>query len=149
MKQKVSHEDMDQTLRQLEKDYIEALDRNQSTSVEDFIDQFLKDSWEYNHQNMENIKLVMKRYSQGDIYSSKFSGAFIEMVAHLQEKLASLDGDNHYPLVHSQLGASVLVAIVDGLVVQLYTGMYQVEDLQDYSSQFKQVILRALSTPTV
>ncbi len=145
MEQRITHEDMDSILKKLEDDYIEALDNNKCTTVEDFVEQFLTDSWDYNHQNMKLIKSVMSRYTQGEIYQYKFSGAFNEMVDHLQKKLADLDKVNTYPLVHSPLGASVLVAFVDGLVIQLFAGVYELEDLRKQTPALKSVILKALA----
>lgn len=149
MEHRISHENMDDLLKQLEDDYIHALNNNQCENVEDFIEQFLYDSWDYNDRNIDMIKSVMSRYTQGKVYQTTFAGAFNEMVDHLQSKLTELDQDNKYPMIHHNLGASILVAFVDGLVVQYYTGIYSVKDLQDKTPQFKKTILSALCTDSL
>lgn len=149
MEHRISHEDMDRILKQLEDDYVRALKENSSSTVEDFIEQFLYDSWEYNDRNIDLIKAVMSRYTQGEIYRTTFSGAFNEMVDHLQGKLTELDKEGRYPMIHTSYGASFLVSFVDGLVIQYFTGIYSVEDLKDLTPQLKKVILNALTTDEV
>ncbi|EDL65612.1 hypothetical protein [Bacillus sp. SG-1] len=146
MEKTSSYTEMDANLKQLEDDYIEALDANGSRSVEDFIQKFLNDSWEYNQSNLEMIKSVMSRYTKGEISKSTFSESFSRMVNHLQKKLSVLDENNDFPLLHTSLGASVLVSFVDGLVIQYYAGVYSVEDLRQLTPHLKSVILNALST---
>ncbi|KGP73422.1 hypothetical protein [Pontibacillus yanchengensis] len=146
MEHRISHDNMDDILKKLEDDYIQVLVQNESTTVEDFIEQFLYDSWDYNHQNMDLIKAVMRRYSQGDVHPVTFSGAFKEMADHLQKNLAQLDHEHNYPMLHTGLGTTTLVAIIDGMVVQYYTGTYSIEDLKNKTPQLKSMILNALST---
>ncbi|MFC7319573.1 hypothetical protein [Halobacillus campisalis] len=144
MNQNISHEEMDSILANLEGEYIRALNGNDSTNIEEFVEQFLYDSWDYNDRNIESIQKVMSRYSGGEIHANTFAGSFQKMVDHLQKKLASLDEDDQYPMVHSPLGASILVAFVDGLVIQYYTAVYTVDDLKEATPHFKQIILNAL-----
>ncbi|KHE67880.1 hypothetical protein [Halobacillus sp. BBL2006] len=146
MEHRISHEEMDTILKQLEDDYVKAVKGNSSRNVEDFIEQFLYDSWDYNDQNIDLIKAVMSRYTQGEIYETTFSGAFNEMVDHLQEKLQQLDEEEIYPMIHTPWGGSFLVSFVDGLVIQYFTGIYSVEDLRKLTPQLKEVILNALCT---
>ncbi|WP_226579648.1 hypothetical protein [Halobacillus litoralis] len=146
MEHRISHKDMDELLKKLEDDYVEAVTGNESTTVEEFVHEFLMDSWEYNDRNIENIKAVMSRYSKGDIYKHTFSGAFNEMVDYVQDKLTSLDQEKEYPLIHQPYGASVMISFVDGLVIQYYTGCYDVEQLRNMTPQIKQIILNALKT---
>ncbi|WP_173915275.1 hypothetical protein [Halobacillus sp. Marseille-Q1614] len=146
MEHRISHQGMDELLKQLEDDYVKAVKGNESTTVEGFIEQFLYDSWDYNDRNIENIKSVLSRYTSGEIYKGTFSGAFNEMIDHLQVKLEQLDPDMGYPVLHSNHGASVLVAFVDGLVIQYYIGTYDVDQLREMTPYFKRIILQALQT---
>ena len=90
---------MDKILKELEADYVKAVKDNECTTVEAFIEQFLYDSWSYNEQNMESIKTVMSRYSQGEINPNTFSGAFNGMLDHVQRKLEELDSDKNYSII--------------------------------------------------
>ncbi|GGF20135.1 hypothetical protein GCM10010954_18620 [Halobacillus andaensis] len=141
-----SKQEMDKILKKLEEDYIQSLDENEASTVEEFVEQFLYDSWQYNDRNIDLIKVVMSRYTQGGIYQSTFAGSFTGMVDHLQEKLSSLDTDNRYPALHNRFGASLLVSFVDGFIIQYYAGMYKVEDLRASTPKLKAAILQALST---
>ncbi|WP_368505106.1 hypothetical protein AB3N04_05515 [Alkalihalophilus sp. As8PL] len=141
-----SHQGMDELLRQLEGDYIKAVKDNESTTVESFIEEFLYDSWDYNEENIENIKSVMSRYSNGKIHQGTFSKSFNKMLKHLKLKLEQLDSDMEYPVLHSNNGAALLVAFVDGLVIQYYIGVYDVNQLREMTPSIKRVILQALKT---
>ncbi|WP_394219265.1 hypothetical protein [Halobacillus trueperi] len=57
-----------------------------------------------------------------------------------------MDEDQRYPMLHQPTAASILVAIVDGLVIQYFTNVYSVEDLQSLTQQLKEIILNALKT---
>lgn len=149
MEKTSSNIEMDANLKQLEDDYIEALNANESSTIEDFIQQFLYDSWEYNQSNLEMIKSVMSRYTKGEISKSTYSESFSRMVNHLQKKLSELDVNNDFPLIHSGLGASVLVSFVDGLVIQFYAGVYSIEELNQFTPHYKNVLLNALKTPII
>ncbi|SDW00091.1 hypothetical protein SAMN05421781_0041 [Marinococcus luteus] len=139
-----NNHDMDELLQQLEEDYVQAVKSNESKNIEDFVEQFLYDSWAYNENNIENIKSVLSRYTRNEIYRATFSGSFNEMVEHLQQKLKQLDQSGKYPVVHTNNGASVLVAFVDGLVIQYYVGIYSVSQLRSMTPFFKRLILEAL-----
>jgi hypothetical protein len=140
------HNDMDEALKRLEDDYVKAVKENNSTNVEYFIEQFLYDSWEYNDQNIEMIKSVLGRYSSGRISQGTFRSSFNYMTEELQVKLRQLDHDKVYPVLHSKDGASMLVAFVDGLVLQYYIGTYDVDDLRGMTPYLKRVILQMLKT---
>ncbi|WP_181347669.1 hypothetical protein [Thalassobacillus sp. CUG 92003] len=144
MEHRISHQEMDRLLKQLEDDYVNAIRDDNSTNVEEFIEQFLYKSWTYNDQNIENIKRVLGRYKSGDIYQGVFSAAFNEMVDHLQIRLEQLDQDRDYPVLHSEHGASLLVAFVDGLIIQYYLGVYDIERLRKMTPHLTQVLLNAL-----
>ncbi|SDZ77136.1 hypothetical protein SAMN05421743_101140 [Thalassobacillus cyri] len=146
MEHRISHKGMDELLKQLEDDYVKAVKDNESTTVEGFIEKFLYDSWDYNEQNIDKIKSVLSRYKSGEIYQRIFSSAFKEMVDHLQVKLEHLDQDKVYPVLHSNQGASLLVAFVDGLVIQYYLGVYDADQLREMTPYVKRVILQALRT---
>jgi hypothetical protein len=140
------HNDMDEALKRLEDDYVKAVKENDSTNVEDFVERFLYDSWEYNDQNIEMIKSVLGRYSSGSISQGTFRSSFNYMTKELQVKLRQLDHDMDYPVLHSKDGASMLVAFVDGLVLQFYIGTYDVDDLRGMTPYLKRVILQMLKT---
>lgn len=146
MAQHMSQQGMDELLKQLQDDYVKAVKGNESTNVEDFVEKFLYDSWDYNDQNIEMIKSVLSRYTTGEIYQGTFSASFNYMVEHLQVRLRQLDQDKVYPVLHSEDGASMLVALVDGLVLQYYIGIYDVDQLRRMTPYLKQVILQALKT---
>lgn len=146
MEHRISHDNMDEILKQLEDDYVDSVRNNNCGTVEGYIEKFLDDSWDYNDRNIDLIKKVMSRYSQGDIQTVSFSGAFNEMVDHLQDKLCELDKKQEYPLIHSSYGGSFLVAFVDGVVIQYYAGVYSVEDFRELTPMFKSVILNAMKT---
>lgn len=146
MEHRIAHDNMDETLKKLENDYVKAVRDNEHQTVEGFIEQFLYDSWEYNDQNIDMIQSAMKKYAQGKIEKSTFQGAFNEMVDHLYDRLEELDEDKRYPMLHQPTGASILVALVDGLVIQYFTNVYSVEDLQSLTPHLKETILNALKT---
>ncbi|PFA63207.1 hypothetical protein CN378_19505 [Bacillus sp. AFS015802] len=136
---------IDSGLKKLEDDYIRALNLNESNTIEQFIETFLYDSWNYNEQNMELIKSVMGRFSRGDIHQTTFSQSFDRMITHLHEKLSTVDQDRNFPIVHSKTGASILVSFVDGLIIQYFAGIYSVGDLRKQTPQLKESILNAIS----
>lgn len=136
---------MDSGLKKLEDDYIRALNINESSTIEQFIQTFLYDSWDYNEQNIELIKTVMGRYSRGEIHQTTFSLSFDRMVNHLQKRLSEVDRNLDYPIVHSKIGASILVSFVDGFIIQYFAGIYSVDDLRKLTPKLKESILNALS----
>ncbi|WP_244199342.1 hypothetical protein [Halobacillus trueperi] len=146
MEHRISHRNMDELLKGLEDDYVKAVRGNKAKSVDAFVEQFLYDSWDYNDQNIETIKAVMSRYTQGEIYETTFSGAFNEMVDHVQEKLEELDSYKEYPVIQDGQGASILIAFVDGLVIQYFTGCCTVDQLKGLVPQHKKILLQALRT---
>ncbi|WP_281974428.1 hypothetical protein [Halobacillus litoralis] len=146
MKHRISHDQMDKTLKQLEDDYIKAVKDNKNTTIDGFVEQFLYDSWNYNYENLELIQAVLRKYAQGDISKTIFQGAFNEMTDHLQGKLRELDPDQLYPLVHQPIGASILVSCVDGMIIQYFTNVYSIEDLNEMTPQIKRMLLNALGT---
>jgi len=146
MKKRISHPNMDDRLKQLEEDYINAIKENEETSVEAFLENFLNDSWTYNEQHMDDITTVFQRYSNKDIPEDTMHGAFREMIDQLRLKLRQLDKDRASPLLHSEDGTNLLVAAVDGLVLQYYLGVYDIEELRNRTPLIKKVILNMLKT---
>ncbi|WP_175987447.1 hypothetical protein [Bacillus sp. Marseille-Q1617] len=146
MTQQKSHQDIDERLKRLEEDYVKAVKENDSTNIEDFIEQFLYDSWEYNDRNIDRIKSVLSRYSSGRISQGTFHSSFNYMTEELHVKLRQLDQEKVYPVLHSKDGASMLVAFVDGLVLQYYIGIYDVDGLRGMTPYIKRVILQMLKT---
>ncbi|WP_347861882.1 hypothetical protein U0355_01325 [Salimicrobium sp. PL1-032A] len=146
MEHRISHRNMDELLKGLEDDYVQAIKGNDAANVETFVEQFLYDSWNYNDQNIETIKTVMSRYSKGEIYETTFSGAFNEMVDHVQDKLEELDASKEYPVIQEGQGASTLIAFVNGLVVQYFTGCCTADDLRNRVPRHKKILLHALGT---
>jgi hypothetical protein len=146
MTQQKSQQGFDEALKRLEEDYVKAVNENESTNVEDFIEQFLYDSWEYNDQNIDMIKSVLGRYSSGRISQGTFRSSFNYMTEELHIKLRELDQEKIYPVLQSKDGASMLVAFVDGLVLQYYIGTYDVDDLKGMTPYLKRVILQMLKT---
>ncbi|MCR8849820.1 hypothetical protein NQ095_15480 [Rossellomorea sp. SC111] len=136
---------IDSGLKKLEDNYIQALNLNESNTIEQFIETFLYDSWEYNEENMELIISVMGRVNRGDIHQTIFSQSFDRMITHLQKKLSKVDHDRNFPIVHSKTGASILVSFVDGMIIQYFAGIYSVGDLRKLTPQLKQSILNAIS----
>lgn len=47
MEHRISSRNMDELLKGLEDNYVEAVRGNEATSVEEFVEQFLYDSWDY------------------------------------------------------------------------------------------------------
>ncbi|WDL89798.1 hypothetical protein IUJ58_25955 (plasmid) [Priestia aryabhattai] len=146
MKHRIPPDGMDELLEKLEDDYVKAVKNNESKSIEEFIEQFLYDSWTYNEQNMQNIKIVLSRYTSGEIYQGTLSESFNIMVDHLRVRLEELDQEMRYPVLHSKHGASLLVAFVDGLVLQYYIGTYSADKLRELTPYLKNIILQALKT---
>ncbi|RBP03436.1 hypothetical protein [Rossellomorea aquimaris] len=136
---------IDSGLKKLEEDYIRALNLNESSTIEEFIQTFLYDSWDYNEQNMEMIASVMGRYSRGEINQTTFGPSFDRMVNHLRGKLSKVDSQHDYPMIHSKMGASILVSLVDGLVIQYFAGVYSMDELRKLTPQLKRSVLNALS----
>lgn len=141
-----SRRNIDELLKGLEDDYITAVSENEAPSVEAFVEQFLYDSWNYNEQNIETIKTVMSRYSQGKIPETIFSESFNKMTSQVQKKMENLDADKEYPVIHDGRGASILIAFIDGLVIQYFSGCYTVEQLKEMVPSLKKILLQALRT---
>lgn len=135
---------MDHLLEELEKDYINAVENNANENVEAYIEQFLYDSWIYNHANIHKIKSVLSRYADGEINQQVFSESFSKMVEHLHVRLMQLDKAKEYPLLHAQNAASLFVALIDGLVVQYYVGIYSTDHLKAMTPTLKKVIVQTL-----
>lgn len=135
---------MDEALKKLEEDYLDAVENNDSASVEEFIEAFLYDSWSYNERNLATIKTAMSRYSQQQIDVDTFSNSFKRMVDRVQEKLQELDGQSHYPVIQDGRGASLLIAFVDGLVIQYFAGTYTIEQLEKDTPYLMRAILQLL-----
>lgn len=135
---------MNQHLSELKEEYIRSIEEDDSDSLDEFLSGFLSRSWEYNSQNMEKIRTVFADYERGDIPEDNFSASFKEMNLCLREKLRELDPGKNYPLLHSKEGVSLVVSLVDGLVLQYYIGLYDIEELNNRTSNLKNVLLHAL-----
>ena len=98
-----SKDRMDEALKKLEEDYLDAVENNDSDSVEEFIEAFLYDSWSYNERNLATIKTAMSRYSQQQIDVDTFSNSFKRMVDRVQEKLQELEVGTVLEEVRGQL----------------------------------------------
>ena len=118
---------MDEALGKLEEDYLDAVDNNQSNSVEAFVEAFLHDSWSYNERNLATIKTAMSRYSQQQIDVDTFSSSFQRMVDRVQEKLQGLDEGGRYPVIQEGRGASLMIAFVDS--ERIYVSLFDVRAL--------------------
>jgi hypothetical protein len=70
-----------------------------------------------------------------------FSTAFKDMITPIQRKLEELDKDIHFPMIHTTRGASFLVALVDGLVIQYYVGIFEIDQLKEMSPHLTSIIL--------
>ncbi len=141
--------DSERVLQQLEHDYVKAIDDNQSTTVEHFIEQFLYDSWTYNDQHLADIQLVLRHYSGQTMDPGTFNRSFQYMVQCLQTKLEHLDQTREYPMLHTSYGASLLVATVDGLIVQYYASIYNVDQLRAMTPGLTTVVLQSLKIEIV
>ncbi|WP_423189005.1 hypothetical protein ACO1PF_10485 [Alkalibacterium sp. f15] len=144
MENRINHQKMDGLLKQLEDDYIKSVKENESSNVEAFIESFLYASWTYNEQHMEEITTVLSRYSKEEIPKSTMNGAFSEMTDQLRLKLQQLDKEKEYPLLHSDHGSNLIVALVDGLMVQYFVGVYDMERLRELTPFLKKVTLNTL-----
>lgn len=133
-------------LEKLRDDYIRSVKENDSRDVATFIETFLSSSWDYNEQHMDEIKAVFSSYENGELSKQTFSYLFNEMVKHLHSKLEKLDTEHDYPLLHTQDGAAIIVSLVDGLVVQYYISVYDVNNLKEMTPHLTRVILQALKT---
>lgn len=130
-------EDNNDFLNELEKDYIASVKENTSETIEDFIESFLYNSWEYNEQKIKKIQTVFSRYSSGELSKETVSSSFNRMLNCLEQKLKELDKDKNYPIIHTGKGASLIVSLVDGLIVQYFLGVYTIDRLQDLTPQLK------------
>ncbi|MGG4549705.1 hypothetical protein ABER02_18325 [Rossellomorea marisflavi] len=146
MEHRITPYGMDELLIKLEEDYVCAIRNNEGKSVEDFIEHFLYDSWNYNEENMDIIKNVLGRFTSDESYQEILTESFNIMVDHLRERLVELDQAKNYPVLHSKHGASLLVACVDGLVLQYYLGIYSVDKLREMTPYLKSIILHGLKT---
>ncbi|WP_238323763.1 hypothetical protein [Planococcus donghaensis] len=88
----------------------------------------------------------MSRYSHEQINAQTFSSSFRRMVDKVQKKLEELDMDKQYPVIQDGQGASLLIAIVDGLVIQYFAGTYPVDELEQRTPYFTRFITQALKT---
>ncbi len=132
LKHRNTPDEMDELLEKLEDDYVKAVKNIESKRVEDFVEQFLYDSWNYNEKNIGNIKKVLSRYTSREINQRILTESFFDiMIDHLRDRLVQLDRNKEYPVLHSTHGASLLVAQVDGLVLQYYIGIYSADKLRE------------------
>ncbi|WP_158004631.1 hypothetical protein [Planococcus donghaensis] len=54
--------------------------------------------------------------------------------------------DKQYPVIQDGQGASLLIAIVDGLVIQYFAGTYPTDELEKRTPYFTRFITQALKT---
>ncbi len=146
LKHRNTPDEMDELLEKLEEDYVKAVKKIESQRVEEFIEQFLYDSWNYNEKNIGNIRSVLSRYTSSEIHQRILAESFEVMVDHLRQRLIQLDQNMEYPVLHSTHGASILVAQVDGLVLQYYIGTYSADKLREMTPYLKSIILQGLKT---
>lgn len=135
---------MNEHLSELKEEYITSIEEDHSGSLDTFLSGFLSRSWDDNRQNMEKIKAVFADCERGDIPEDTFSESFKEMTLCLSEKWRELNPGKNYPLLHSKEGVSLVVSLVDGLVLQYYIGLYDIEELNNRTSKVKNVLLHAL-----
>lgn len=142
----MSTENANEVLEQLKDDYIQSVKENKSNDVPGFIETFLSSSWDYNEQHLDEIRTVFSSYEKGVLSKETFSNLFNEMVKHLHLKLEELDTAHEYPLLHTQDGAAIIVSLVDGLILQYYVNVYEINDLKRMTPHLTRVILQALKT---
>lgn len=83
MGERISHDKLYKRLKKLEDDYIKSVDETDGQTVETFLTNFLSGSWDYNAQNIADIKAVFSDYEKGSIPKELFSGSFNEMTDSL------------------------------------------------------------------
>lgn len=131
---------MNENLYKLTMDYEHAIDNCEGSTVPEFIYNFIYGSMDYNKENLDRLKEEMSKQAQNH-EPEEFKRAFDEMLLYLRDKFIDLDPDNEYWPLHYREGVSAFVAMIDGLVIQYFSGLYSVDDLKERSLFFADTIV--------
>lgn len=131
---------MNQNLYYLTQEYEKFTDECEGENVPEFVENFIYGSMEYNDVNLPKLTEEMSKQAQNK-EPEEFKRAFDEMLLYLRDRFVSLDPDKKYWPLHYREGVSAFVAMIDGLVVQYFSGLYSVDDLKERTPLFAAIIL--------
>ncbi|MBN8207859.1 hypothetical protein JI666_03750 [Bacillus sp. NTK071] len=131
---------MNQNLYFLTQEYEKFTDECEGESVPEFVENFIYGSMEYNDVNLPKLTEEMSKQAQNK-EPEEFKRAFDEMLLYLRDRFVALDPDKKYWPLHYREGVSAFVAMIDGLVVQYFSGLYSVDDLRERAPLFAAIIL--------
>ncbi|MCA0171974.1 hypothetical protein [Bacillus sp. RAR_GA_16] len=131
---------MNQNLYQLTREYETFTDECEGQTVPEFVENFIYGSMDYNEENLPKLTEEMGKQAQGHD-PENFKKAFDEMLLYLRDRFVALDPDKEYWPLHYREGVSAFVAMIDGLIVQYFSGLYSVEDLKERTPLFAAIIL--------
>ncbi|WP_270182251.1 hypothetical protein [Alkalihalobacillus sp. CinArs1] len=135
---------MNENLSRLMLDYENAIDCCEGETVPEFIENFIYGSMDYNKDNFDKIQAEMSKQAQNK-EPKEFKRAFDEMLLYLRDKFIELDPQKEYWALHYREGVSAFVAMIDGLVIQYFSGLYSVDDLKERSKLFSDIIIRGFA----
>ncbi|MFK3958880.1 hypothetical protein [Guptibacillus hwajinpoensis] len=131
---------MNKNLYQLTQEYEKFTDDCKGETVPEFVENFIFGSMDYNEQNLPKLTEEMGKQAQNQ-EPEEFKRAFDEMLLYLRDRFMALDPDKEYWPLHYREGVSSFVAMIDGLIVQYFSGLYTVEELKERTPLFAAVIL--------
>ncbi|WLR60140.1 hypothetical protein [Guptibacillus hwajinpoensis] len=131
---------MNKNLYQLTQEYEKFTDDCKGETVPEFVENFIYGSMDYNEQNLPKLTEEMGKQAKNQ-EPEEFKRAFDEMLLYLRDRFMALDPDKEYWLLHYREGVSAFVAMIDGLIVQYFSGLYTVEELKERTPLFAAVIL--------
>ncbi|TKD71279.1 hypothetical protein [Pseudalkalibacillus hwajinpoensis] len=135
---------MNQNLYYLTQEYEKFTDECKGDSVPEFVENFIYGSMEYNDVNLPKLTEEMSKQAQNK-EPEEFKRAFDEMLLYLRDRFVALDPYKKYWPLHYREGVSAFVAMIDGLVVQYFSGLYSVDDLKERTPLFAAIILNGFN----
>ncbi len=131
---------MNQNLYRLTQEYEKFTDECMGETVPEFVENFIYGSMDYNEENLPKLTEEMGKQAQNH-EPEEFRRAFDEMLLYLRNRFVALDPNKEYWPLHYREGVSAFVAMIDGLIVQYFSGLYTVDDLKERTPLFAAVIL--------
>ncbi|WP_377888909.1 hypothetical protein [Alkalihalobacillus sp. R86527] len=132
---------MNENLYRLTLEYEDAIDCCKGETVPEFIENFIYGSMDYNKDNFDKLQAEMSKQAQNQ-EPEEFKRAFDEMLLYLRDKFIELDLKQEYWALHYREGVSAFIAMIDGLVIQYFSGLYSVDDLKERSQLFADIIVK-------
>ena len=131
---------MNENLYRLTQEYENFTDECAGENIPEFVENFIYGSMDYNEENLPKLTEEMGKQAQSQ-EPEEFKKAFDEMLLYLRDRFVALDPNKEYWPLHYREGVSAFVAMIDGLIVQYFSGLYSVEALKERTPLFAAVIL--------